>query len=113
MGQPLLLQPGDHRRRGGAGSRAFQHTLPLMRMAGHWDLLGLRQSLPGTLNCKQGWGSRPAGASPREQHGKKTLLGLSEEPGAALCLKLSVESEICNRRNISISLNQASVFPPG
>lgn len=77
---------------------------PLMGKAGHQGLLRPLQSFPGTQNCRQGLGFRPGGASPHEQHGKKTLPGLSGEPGAALCLKLSVKSEICNRRNISLSL---------
>lgn len=79
-------------------------TCPFMGKAEHQGLLRPVQSLPGTQNCKQGLGTRPGGASPWEQCGKKTLSGLSEEPGAALCLKLNVKSEVCNRRNRSLSL---------
>lgn len=83
--------------------------------AGHQGLRRPLQSLPGPQDCKPGLGSCPGAASPRAQRGKKTLSGLSEEPGAASCLKLSVKSEICNRRNISLYLSKPSlcVFPPG
>lgn len=60
---------------------------------------------PGSSELQAGPERLPGRASPHEQRGKKTLSGLSEEPGAALCLKLSVKSEMCNRRNLSLLLS--------
>lgn len=100
---PLVARgPTDRRRWSGAGSRAFQHVLLLDGKGRTPGPTETNEETPRCSKLQAGLGLLPGGASPHEQRRKKTLSGLSEESGAALCLKLSVKSEICNRKNISL-----------